>query len=77
MNETELRTLVRDAVGRHLGPRPGGHGPSLPPARPGNPSTDPHASHAIYLALTSGTDACIIEPAVSCTHCGYCKTHGY
>lgn len=89
MNETELRALVRDAVARHLGSRSGGHAPSLPPARPaerpgsrpagrpGNPSTDPHASHAIYLALTSGTDACIIEPAVSCTHCGYCKTHGY
>lgn len=81
MNETELRALVRDAVARQLGSRSGGPAPSLPPARPagrpGNPSTDPHASHAIYLALTSGTDACIIEPAVSCTHCGYCKTHGY
>jgi len=80
MNETELRGLVRDAVARHVGAAPAG--PARPPlaraaTRPANPSADPHASHAIYLALTSGADACLIEPAVSCTHCGYCKTHGY
>jgi hypothetical protein len=36
-----------------------------------------HHSHAIYLTLVNQGESCVIEPAVSCNHCGYCKTHGY
>ena len=88
MNETELRALIRDAVTRHLGP--GGAGLPAPsdlagPAWPGQPtqSGSPgaarvgHPSQALYLTLSTGVDGCLIEPAVGCTHCGYCKTHGY
>jgi len=38
-----------------------------------------HASHAVF-PVTSGADndgPCIIEPAVPCHHCGYCKSLGH
>lgn len=38
-----------------------------------------HASQALF-ALGPGGDAdgnCIIEPAVRCTHCGFCQTLGH
>jgi hypothetical protein len=73
MTEEELRALVREAVARHLGP--GGVPPLSveggPPAR--------HASHAMF-QVSTGADAdgpCMIEPAVACTHCGYCKSYGH
>jgi len=83
MNEVELRALIREAVARHLGGSEAeASRPSLPPAersasaqRQLHPST--HPSQAIYIRLTSSGDGCLIEPAVSCSHCGYCKTHGY
>ena len=83
MNEAELRALIRDAVARHLGEAPDRARPPLPPAH-GAPVQaahaapgDAHPSLAIYLTLAGGADACLIEPGVACSHCGYCKTHGY
>jgi hypothetical protein len=35
-----------------------------------------HASHALFIIPAQG-DACIIEPAVTCNHCGYCKSYGH
>ena len=70
MSDLDLRALVRDAVARHLGSA------KAAPAR--EPSgVSPHIAHAVYLTLVNTTDECVIEPAVSCHHCGYCKTHGY
>jgi hypothetical protein len=71
MTDQELRELVRDAVVRHL---------HLDAAVP-DPlvSAGPHASHAL-LPLVRGGDtdgACLIEPAVRCTHCGYCQSYGH
>ena len=82
MNEQELRSLVRAAVARQMGtgaPAGSSRDECDEPAR---------ASHqAIYLPLLSSQtlytdlvnvgDACVIEPAVKCDHCGYCKSHGY
>ena len=34
-----------------------------------------HASHFRY-ALPGSGEACLIEPAVTCNHCGYCQSHG-
>ena len=73
MTEQELRTLVRDAIARHTGQA----------ARPA-PQPDPafvhlHASHGMF-TLPAGADTdgpCIIEPAVMCNHCGYCKSYGH
>jgi hypothetical protein len=83
VNEAELRALIRDAVARHLGDADDRTRPSLPPAHAAPPAAAPaaptaaHPSQAIYVTLTSGGDACLIEPAVPCSRCGYCKTHGY
>lgn len=79
MDEAELRALIRDAVARHLGQVPAGPASPAAPARSGTHGTAHagHPSQALYLTLSTGGDACLIEPAVGCTHCGYCKTHGY
>jgi hypothetical protein len=64
MTEQELRALVRTAIARVHAPAP------LEPS---------HPSH-LMLAVLSGADIegpCIIEPAVMCNHCGYCKSLGH
>ena len=71
MTEQELRTLVRSAIARQRGLAPY----SL--ANLANLTT--HASHALFV-VPDGSDAdgpCIIEPAVMCNHCGYCKSMGH
>ena len=76
MTESELRLLIRDAVARHLG----GAASDPAPAREapvGAPPWRQHVSHAIYLTLEGGGDACLIEPAVACHHCAYCQSHGH
>ena len=72
MNEQELRTLVRDAIARHM---LGGdaHRQATIAQMP------QHASHGLFV-LPAGMDTggpCIIEPAVPCNHCGYCKSLGH
>jgi hypothetical protein len=71
MTDQELRELVRDAVARHL--RQDNAAPRT------LPSADGHASHRL-LPLPRGGDgdgACLIEPSVRCTHCGYCQSYGH
>jgi hypothetical protein len=79
VNEQELRALVREAIARHVSgataqPRPisGPHRHPIPPALI-------HASHAVFVVPdgSEGDGPCIIEPAVMCTHCGYCKSYGH
>jgi hypothetical protein len=72
MNEEALRAVIRQVVARQLTPE-------APTARPG--LTEPltfvtHASHFRY-ALPGSGEACLIEPAVTCNHCGYCQSHGH
>jgi len=77
MNDAELRSLVRDAVARHLG-RPAAPAPSTRiVSATREVSAVPHPSHYLYLTVVNTTDACVIEPGVTCNHCGYCKTHGH
>ena len=81
MTEQELRALVRQAIGRHAG-CPGG--PPSWSAQADRRSSlasggwlDP--AHAMFVVPT-GADAdgpCIIEPAVMCNHCGYCRSMGH
>jgi len=66
--------MIRDSIARHLG---GGT-----PAAPRASSAASFSSHASFarLPLASGGDGdgmCIIEPAVRCTHCGYCQSFGH
>jgi hypothetical protein len=79
MTEQELRALVRDAVARHLGAS------AATPAHPGTRapghliSLAHHSSHQLF-AVPAGADTdgpCVIEPAVACNHCGYCKSYGH
>jgi len=76
MTDHELRALVRDAVGRHLGGGSSGQ-PALVHSQPPSTTARAHPSHAQYLTLVNVGDACLIEPSVGCNHCGYCKSHGH
>jgi hypothetical protein len=77
MNESELRALVRDAIARHTAGQGGAAA-----ARKASGLFDrlePHASHGMF-KLATGAEAdgpCLIEPAVQCNHCGYCKSLGH
>ena len=80
MTDQELRALVRDAVQRHLGagpvPSAAAYAPAALAAR-AVAATGPHPSHALYITLVNTSESCVIESAVSCDHCGYCKSHGH
>jgi hypothetical protein len=77
MNEPELRAMVRDVIARHAGASlgRGAAGPSSQMVSPGRG----HASHAMFVlpAGADGEGVCLIEPAVTCNHCGYCKSWGH
>jgi hypothetical protein len=75
MTEQELRTLVRDAVARHMGAARA----ALPASGASFAVVRQHASHAMF-AIPAGAEVdgpCLIEPAVMCNHCGYCKSMGH
>ena len=71
MTEDQLRAVVRDAIARHARQAP-------PPAVP-QPVVRQHASHAMFdVPAGAETDGpCVIEPAVACNHCGFCKSYGH
>jgi hypothetical protein len=76
MTDDELRALVRDAIARHLGTA---GAVATPPSAVPAPLWRSHASFGKYL-LPTGTDQdgpCLIEPAVTCNHCGFCLSHGH
>jgi hypothetical protein len=73
ISEDDLRAMVRAAIARHAAQdrvdseAPPVHSPVV------------HSSHRL-LSLVSGGDPdgrCLIEPAVACTHCGYCQSLGH
>lgn len=74
MNDDQLRALVRAAIAQHVStpPRPQAPAPVA--------SLRLHASHGMFSTLTDGAaddGPCVIEPAVMCNHCGYCKSYGH
>ena len=73
MTDDELRAMVRQAIARVQS----GAGTTTPHlSHPLHPS---HLSHQMF-TVPSGGDTegpCIIEPAVMCNHCGYCKSMGH
>lgn len=91
MDDDQLRALIREAVARHVGASPHAaiapgvpgllrHGSGPEPQSPrleSRPFAGEHPSHYQYLALVNVGEACVIEPDVSCTHCGYCRSHGH
>ena len=81
MTEQELRALVREAIARHLE----GQGATTGPAAAAGPASafvpiaavvHAHLSHAKFVLPALG-ESCIIEPAVACNHCGFCKSYGH
>jgi hypothetical protein len=73
LSDEDLRAMVRSAIARqaeHDLPEPD-------PAAASPPIL--HPSHRL-LSLVTGGDPdgrCLIEPAVACTHCGYCQSMGH
>jgi len=78
MTDEELRAMVREAIARvQSGAATAPH--QSHPLHPSHLSHPVHPSHLAF-AVPSGADAegpCIIEPAVMCNHCGYCKSLGH
>ena len=75
MNEQELRALVRDALTRHAGASFAGADAYGQP----DPGKSVHPSHGMF-PVPAGADSdgsCLIEPAVLCHHCGYCRSYGH
>jgi hypothetical protein len=79
MTDQELRTLVRDAIARHLAAAPDLRRPQADDAAMPASFLRQHASHGMF-TLPDGADSdgpCVIEPSVRCNHCGYCKSYGH
>jgi hypothetical protein len=70
ITERDLRTMVRQVIARRAG-----HEPPTELA----PAVLKHASHAKFVFVIDGDPdgRCVIEPAVACTHCGYCQSLGH
>ncbi len=64
--------MIRESIARHLSQAPATMAPAAPSGRI-------HASHVLLPFLQSGDDqgACLIEPTVRCSHCGYCLSYGH
>lgn len=73
MNEEMLRAMIRQSIARLQGSETPGAAAPLPFLH--GLSAD-HPSHYRY-ALPESDGPCLIEPAVQCTHCGYCQSHGH
>lgn len=73
MNEQDLRRLVRQVIAGH------GAVPTREPAPPGVSAPQLHSSHVMFTlpADPHADGRCLIEPAVMCNHCGYCKSWGH
>ena len=74
ISDQELRALVRDSIARHAGAA-GSAQLSQQPLTVGRA----HPSHLKFLLPVGGDGdgMCVIEPAVRCTHCGYCQSYGH
>lgn len=69
--------MIRDSIARQAGDA----GASRRPGAAPDPAAAfrAHVSH-LRLPIATGGDedgACIIEPAVRCTHCGFCVSFGH
>ena len=75
MNEDELRALVRAAIQRNLGAAAeGGASKKLAQVH----ASEIGLSFSQYRLERAPDDTmCLIEPAVRCNHCGFCKCHGH
>jgi hypothetical protein len=75
MTEQELRQLVRQAIARVQGAAPSHLAPADAPSHLARLAP----SHLMFTVPSGDEEGgpCIIEPAVPCNHCGYCKSLGH
>ena len=79
MNEDELRALVRAAIQRNLGVSET-ESIRLKADTTGVLTAAPIVSLSFgqyRLERAPDDTMCLIEPAVRCNHCGFCKCHGH
>ncbi len=79
MTDQELRQLVRDAITRHLGGPGVAAGPALAPigATAHAEFYREHPSYGRFPVVPGPDGTCLIEPAVTCNQCGFCKSYGH
>ena len=80
MDEQQLRSLVRDAIARHLGPSPtvAAGAPPVPVAAVyATAASAPIAVAQFHVPRRAGEVECVIEPTVTCNHCGHCLCYGH
>ena len=73
MTDDELRLVIRAAIQRHIG----ASAPSVPPSAAPNVVSVPMSFSQYRLERSADDTMCLIEPAVQCNHCGFCKCHGH
>lgn len=78
MNDDELRLLIRAAIQRHMSASARvGDGRVAPTLVHAQPIAGGLAFAQYTIQRSDGDTMCIIEPAVQCNHCGFCKCHGH
>lgn len=86
MDEQQVRLLVRQAIARHMGApqapvaaqAPRAAAPAPVPAQPAAAGTVAHVAFARFpLVRAAGETECLIEPTVTCNHCGHCQCYGH
>lgn len=79
MTEPDVRAAVDAAIRRHFATR--GSAPAAVGPRPAAALPADGPSHGRFFRATLASDPpegrCVIEPAVECTGCGYCESHGH
>jgi hypothetical protein len=82
MTDDEIRSLIRLAIGKHMGASAADRrgASSDAPVAAGAPPQPPPLSISFgrYVLPRAADDTmCIIEAEVKCNHCGYCQCHGH
>jgi hypothetical protein len=82
ISEDELRAMVRNAIAAQSNAPASAAGAPRPVALISRSFSEAgvHASHGLIFTSGGGGDEegrCLIEPAVACTHCGYCQSLGH
>jgi len=77
MTDDQLQALIRDEVARQI--RGAVHAPAPASSVPQPAAWDAveHPSHSQFALPAADDGACVIQPVVRCTHCGYCKSFGH
>ena len=83
MNDDELRQLIRAAIQKHAGTASDSAGAMPDQLRRDRlaPASQPQVLSISFgqyqLERAKDDTSCLIEPAVQCNHCGFCKCHGH